>query len=80
MARRREIPSPGNRGRFASGDFSADSRSFIILTADAIRTYSLADAAEIRRIAGSFRWGFVRGGAVVTGEFAEPTPDGRKDA
>ncbi len=39
--------------------------------------YSLPDGNEIRRIAGTFRWGFVRGGAVVTGAFVEPTPDGR---
>ena len=73
----REIPDIGSRGRFAWGDFAEDSRSFVVTTSDAIRMYSLPDANEIRRIAGTFRWGFVRGQSVVTGAFVEPTPDGR---
>ena len=73
----REIPDTGTRGRFAWGDFAQDSRSFVVTTADSIRMYSLPDVNEIRRIDGSFRWGFVRGAALVTGAFVEPTPDGR---
>ena len=73
----REIPITDNRSRFASGDFAEDSRSFVVTTSDSIRTYSLPDGKEIRRIAGSFRWGYVRGRSVITAAFVEPTSDGR---
>ena len=39
--------------------------------------HRLPDVTDVRRIAGSFRWGFVRGGSLVTGELAPPLPDGR---
>lgn len=73
----REIAETGTRGNFAWGDFGPDGRSFIVTLSDSIRIHSLPAANEIRRIAGRFRWGFVRGESVVTGAMAEPTPDGR---
>ena len=73
----RVIRDIGGHGRFAWGEFAADSRSFVVTTSDAIRTYSLPGATEMRRIAGTFRWGFVRGQSVITGAFVEPTSDGR---
>ena len=73
----RVIRDIGGRGRFAWGDFAADGRSFVVTTSDAIRTYSLPETTELRRIAGTFRWGFVRGQSVLTGAFVEPTSDGR---
>ena len=73
----RVIRDIGGRGRFAWGDFAADGRSFVVTTSDSIRTYSLPETTEIRRIAGTFRWGFVRGQSVITGAFVEPTSDGR---
>ena len=73
----RVIRDIGGRGRFAWGDFAADGRSFVVTTSDSIRTYSLPETTELRRIAGTFRWGFVRGQSVITGAFVEPTSDGR---
>ena len=58
-------------------DFSADSRFLVATQADKARIYSLPEAQEVRRIAESFRWGFVRGQDLVTGHLMEPAPNGR---
>jgi WD40 repeat protein len=73
----REIRDAIGRGNFAWGDFGPDGRTFVVTISDSIRIYSLPAGNEIRRIAGAFRWGFVRGESVFTGAFVEPTADGR---
>jgi WD40 repeat protein len=73
----REIRDAIGRGNFAWGDFGPGGRTFVVTISDSIRIYSLPAGNEIRRIAGAFRWGFVRGESVFTGAFVEPTADGR---
>ncbi len=74
---RREIPGVRTPGNFAWGDFSADSRSVVVTRSDSLRIYSVSTGEEVQRIDGAFRWGMVRGPRLITGSFAEPTPDGR---
>ncbi len=73
----RQIPASGSPGNFSSGGFATDERAYVVTMSDSIRMHRLPDVTDVRRIAGSFRWGFVRGGSLVTGEFAPPLPDGR---
>jgi WD40 repeat protein len=73
----REIREQGDRGNFAWGDFAADGKTFVVTISDSVRMYSLPDGNEVRRIPGPFRWGLVRGQSVITGAFAESSPDGK---
>jgi WD40 repeat protein len=73
----REIPESGSPRDYASGGFADDERSFVVTSSDAIRIHSLPDASTLHRVAGSYRWGFVRGASVVTGDLVPPLPDGR---
>ena len=73
----REIRDSSGRGNFAWGEFGPDGGTFVVTISDSIRIYSLPAGAEIRRIAGTFRWGMVRGESVFTGAFVDPTADGR---
>jgi WD40 repeat protein len=73
----REIRDPSGRGGFAWGNFGPDAGTFVVTIPDSIRMYSLPAGNQIRRIAGTFRWGLVRGQSVFTGAFVEPTADGR---
>ena len=72
----RQIPASGSPGNFSSGEFATDEQAFVVTVSDSIRMHRLPDVNDVRRIAGSFRWGFVRGELLVTGEFAPPTADG----
>jgi WD40 repeat protein len=73
----REIPESGSPRDYASGGFADDERAFVVTSSDALRMHSLPDVSTVNRVAGSYRWGFVRGASVVTGDIAPPLPDGR---
>ena len=72
-----QIPESGSPGNYASGAFADDEGSYVVTVSDSIRMHRLPDVTDVRRIAGSFRWGFVRGASLVTGGFVPPLPDGR---
>jgi WD40 repeat protein len=74
----RQIPESGSPGNYASGQFADDERSFVVTTSDSIRMYSLPEVGAVRRVDGSYRWGFVRGASIVTGDSVPPLPDGRQ--
>jgi WD40 repeat protein len=73
----REIPESGSPADYASGGFADDESSFVLTVSDSIRFHRLPDVTDVKRIPGSFRWGFVRGPSLLTGELAPPLPDER---
>jgi WD40 repeat protein len=73
----RQIPESGSPRDYASGGFADDDSAFVLTVSDSIRFHSLPEVTAVNRIPGSFRWGFVRGASLVTGDLAPALPDGR---
>jgi serine/threonine protein kinase/WD40 repeat protein len=62
-------------GRWPFG-FRSDSRVLFVWTNKGARLYGLPDGQEIRRVDREFRWGFVRGGQLITTTALEPADQG----
>jgi WD40 repeat protein len=73
----RQIPESGSPADYANGGFADDEGSFVLTVSDSVRFHRLPDVSDVNRVPGSFRWGFVRGASLVTGEPAPAAPNGR---